>query len=120
MGSAAVFNQPLSFDTSKVTNMYGMLDATACNQPLSLDTSSVTNMEYMFSHATVFNQPLSFDTSSVTTMQYMFENANALSDANKLLIRCAWAGNTEFVSLYGSAWSGVGACRERVVVEATN
>jgi len=43
-------------------------------------------------------------------MQYMFENANALSDANKLLIRCAWAGNTEFVSLYGSAWSGVGAC----------
>jgi len=33
-----------------------------------------------------------------------------LSDANKALTRCAWAGNAEFVSQYGSAWSGVGAC----------
>merc|ERR1711865_440453 len=104
-----------------VTNMNQMFRGAATfNQPLSLDTSSVTTMQNMFMYAYAFNQPLSFDTSSVTTMQYMFENANALSDANKLLIRCAWAGNTEFVSLYGSAWSGVGACRERVVVEATN
>ena len=33
-----------------------------------------------------------------------------LSDANKLLIRCAWAGNAEFVTRYGSAWSDLGAC----------
>ena len=48
--SASVFNQPLSFDTSSVTNMKGMFSyARAFNQLLSLDTSSVTDMGYMFS-----------------------------------------------------------------------
>ena len=42
------------------------------DQPLSFDTSSVTNMGYMFYGASAFNQSLSFDTSSVTTMSYMF------------------------------------------------
>ena len=40
--------------------------AFAFNQPLSFDTSSVTDMSYMFYYASAFNQPLSFDTSSVT------------------------------------------------------
>ena len=44
----------------------------AFNQPLSFDTSSVTDMSYMFYVASAFNQPLSFDTSSVTDMSYMF------------------------------------------------
>ena len=48
-------------------------EAAAFNQPLSLDTSSVTDMSYMFYFASAFNQPLSFDTSSVTDMSYMFE-----------------------------------------------
>ena len=38
------------------------------------------------------------------------QNANKLSDANKLLIRCAWSGSAEFVNRYGSAWSSLGAC----------
>jgi surface protein len=46
--------------------------ATAFNQPLSFDTSSVTDMQFMFYFATAFNQPLGLDTSSVTDMQYMF------------------------------------------------
>eukprot|EP00964_Phaeocystis_antarctica_P045733 scaffold26342_cov63-Phaeocystis_antarctica.AAC.1 len=46
--------------------------ASAFNQPLSFDTSSVTNMGFMFYRASAFNQPLSFDTSSVTTMTAMF------------------------------------------------
>ena len=33
-----------------------------------------------------------------------------MSDANKLLIRCAWSGNAAFDSLYGVEWSGLGAC----------
>jgi len=71
---ATAFNQPLSFDTSKVTNMGYMFfeGATAFNQPLSFDTSKVTNMGYMFYSAAAFNQPLSFDTSKVTNMGYMF------------------------------------------------
>ena len=44
------FDQPLShFDTSKVTNMGGMLAANSFNQPLSsFDTSKVTSMGSMF------------------------------------------------------------------------
>merc|ERR1740115_207587 len=48
-------------------------------------------------------------------MQSMFNGANALSAANKLLIRCAWAGNSEFDSRLasgqiGSSWTSLGAC----------
>ena len=55
--------------------------ASAFNQPLSFDTSSVTNMHQMFVYAGAFNQPLSFDTSSVTTMYRMFQvrSAHALA-----------------------------------------
>ena len=45
---ASAFNQPLSFDTSSVTNMQSMFQSSAFNQPLSFDTSRVTNMYYMF------------------------------------------------------------------------
>ena len=37
------------------------------------------------------------------------QGASALSDANKLLIRCAWASNSAFASAYGSSW-GSGTC----------
>ena len=60
--SASAFNQPLSFDTSSVTNMYRMFkSASAFNQPLSFYTSSVRDMSDMFGSASAFNQPLSFD-----------------------------------------------------------
>jgi len=43
-------------------------------------------------------------------MVNMFGNANSLSDANKRLIRCAWAGTSAFASAgYGSSW-GLGSC----------
>eukprot|EP00964_Phaeocystis_antarctica_P007001 scaffold3785_cov57-Phaeocystis_antarctica.AAC.1 len=67
--------------------MYQMFyGASAFNQPLSFDTSSVRNMGGMLA-ASAFNQPLSFDTSSVTYMGLMFASTS-LSAANKLLIRC--------------------------------
>ena len=44
----------------------------AFNQPLSLDTSSVTNMRAMFMYTKGFNQSLSLDTSRVTDMSEMF------------------------------------------------
>ena len=38
-------------------------------------------------------------------MSQMFNGANAFADANKLLIRCAWAGTSAFASAgYGSSW----------------
>ena len=76
---ASAFNQPLSFDTSSVTNMGLMFrSAGAFNQPLSFDTSRVTDMYLMFYGASAFNQPLSFDTSSVTDMLGMFHVPRAL------------------------------------------
>jgi len=61
-------------------------------------------MTGMFYRATAFNQPLlSFDTSRVTDMGFMFEDVSSLSDANKLLIRCAWANPCVATSAFGRA-----------------
>jgi len=97
-----------SWDTSAVTSMYAMFEqADEFNQPLTWDTSRVTDMRYMFINAKKFNQPLlGFDTSRVTSFYNMFGGAISLSDANKLLIRCAWAANG---FPYGSDW-GPGSC----------
>merc|ERR1711935_248924 len=109
---ASAFNQPLSFDTSSFTTMRLMFfGASAFNQLLSFDTSSVTDMNGMLNGASSFNQPLSFDTSSVWHMGFMFRSASSLSAANKLLIRCAWAGTSAFASAgYGSSSWGSGSC----------
>merc|ERR1719149_169856 len=117
---ASAFNQPLSFDTSKVTTMQQMFQYTyAFNQPLSFDTSKVTAMHGMFQDAKAFNQPLSFDTSKVTNMDSMFYGANSLSNANKLLIRCAWEGTSAFASAgYGSSW-GPGTCPATFTTKAS-
>ena len=95
----------------------------------------------MFWSASAFNQPLSWDTSSVMDMEDMFgvsffgvrytraspdphisphiahallstrQGASSLSDANKLLIRCAWAGTAAFVSAgYNALDWGPGSC----------
>merc|ERR1712086_988452 len=99
---ARAFNQPLSFDTSKVTNMYAMfwvrsaraLAPTALSRALPIHATCVAATQRPHasqpaplpaSHArlstrqfaTAFNQPLSFDTSSVTNMRQMFEVRSA-------------------------------------------
>ena len=110
MFAGSKFNQPVSLDTSGVTSMKAMFrQASAFNQPLNFDTSRVTDMSDMFQNATAFDQPLSFDVSSVTDMSGMFLSASSLADANKLIIRCAWAGNSAFESTYGAGWVS-GAC----------
>jgi len=46
-------------------------------------------------------------------MGYMFNAANSLSAANKLLIRCAWAGTAAFNSnarLGSGTWPSTGSC----------
>ena len=37
------------------------------------------------------------------------QGTDGLSDANKILITCAWSGNAEFVSQYGLEWSSLAA-----------
>ena len=71
-----------TWDTSKVTNMYGLFcGATSFNQPLNKwDVSKVTNMEAMFWGATSFNQPLNkWNVSKVTDMSFMFEDARSFN-----------------------------------------
>jgi len=80
--NATAFDQPLTFNTGNVTNMYRMFEnATAFDQPLNFDTSSVTRMDLMFKYATSFDQPLTFNTSSVTDMSNMFNNASSFNRA---------------------------------------
>ena len=69
---AYTFNQPLAWDTSKVTNMQWTFNgAKAFNEPLNWDTSKVTNMHRTFNGATAFNKPLAWDTSEVSDFDYM-------------------------------------------------
>ena len=92
---ADAFNQPLTFDTSKVTTMWYMfavraLAPTSSREPfpamplapsppptaLSPPSTHLPLASYAHlatrQNAEAFNQPLSLDTSSVTTMQSMF------------------------------------------------
>jgi hypothetical protein len=107
----AVFNQPLPWDTSKVTQFdQTFAGATAFNQPLPWDTSKVYHFDEMFSGASAFNQALNFKLSSVASMQNIFENMAALSDCNKKAIADVFAPQTStiyansptYTSYYGS------------------
>jgi hypothetical protein len=83
---ATAFNQPLTFDTSQVTDMLCMFaGATVFNQPLSFDTSQVTTMSHIFVEATAFNQPLNWNTSKVTDMQDMFDGATSFNNGGQVL-----------------------------------
>ena len=108
--------------------------AKAFNQPLlGWDTSSVTNFEVIFEvHSACALRPDSSRAfpctlhhtrpplhlpprlppplrTSYPPLLLTRQEANSLSDANKLLIRCAWAGNAAFDSEYDSTW-GPGSC----------
>ena len=75
----------LDWNTSKVTNMYGMFQLTTFNQDISnWDVSSVENMQQMFFRA-AFNQDISkWDVSSVQNLENMFRYATAFNqDINK-------------------------------------
>ena len=98
------FNQPLSFDTSSVTNMFQMFmvralapslqvgaPCTPCTPlapnaqrpspfplpPLGPHLASPHTLLSTPKGASAFNQPLSLDMSSVTSMRYMFEVRSA-------------------------------------------
>ena len=73
-------DQPLWWDTSKVTNFYRIFAESKFNQCLcNWDTSSVTNMGMMFNRNFQFNQDLScWDMSNVNSISYMFDTATGM------------------------------------------
>ena len=112
---ASVFNQPLSFDTSRVTNMWGMFYVRSSRAPASnhrscgyparclrrrrptrppfsqpayvtpLPTHTCFPFGSAWQYTRVFDHPLSFDTSNVTSMAHMFEVGSARAPASKIL-----------------------------------
>jgi len=109
---AEAFNQPLNWDTSKVTRMmYMFYAAIAFNQPIDdWDTSSVTTMRNMFDGATSFNQPLFDITSDINTVN-MFRGATsfiaALACANLDPTR---GGGCDTDCQDATAWINAGCC----------
>ena len=104
--SAPAFNQPLSFDTSSVTDMGSMFQVRSARAhapvfiyqsglhctllglppqrpPVSWPSMSLSRYASLWTRqlATAFNQPLSLDTSKVMNMQHMFtvRSARALA-----------------------------------------
>lgn len=65
---ATAFNQPVSFDSSKIIHIF-----------LSIYSHRVTAMASMFSHAESFNQNVTLDTSNVVSMSGMFAYATNLN-----------------------------------------
>ena len=79
-----------NWNTSNVTNMYGMFgDASSFNQPLNdWDTSNVTNMGFMFYEASAsafsFNQNISnWCVTNITSEPTDFSTNSPLSESNK-------------------------------------
>ena len=72
---ASAFDQPLSFDVSKVTNVsvYSLIDPNCANDRPYLTSTAFSppcyQMNGMFFSASAFNQPLSFDTAKVTSVR---------------------------------------------------
>ena len=93
--------EPMSL-TLDVSKLSGWLNAPALrNIWYMVVTPEVSQLE-----TSAMNQDISgWNVSQATDMRNMFRYANAFSDANKLSIRCAWAGTSAFASAgYGSSW----------------
>ena len=110
---ASAFNQPLSFDISSVTNMPSMFHV---RSPRALPSALIVvgppctllalpPLPYALSPPCPHVAP-----PSMCRPVLLRQGTGGLSDANKLLIRCAWSGSALFVSRYGSEWSSLGAC----------
>ena len=102
--NAKVFNQPLSWDTSGVMRMDNMFYVRCSPRPAPQTAVTPTLLHALLAPRSRPTYTPAGGGSRVAphytpyallaTRQY----ANSLSAANKLLIRCAWAGNSAFPS----------------------
>ena len=106
---ASAFNQPLSLDTSSVTNMDGMFEVRSAPypQPPQSGPPSALLASPPLLHALPSPSP---HVALLPCFPSTPQGTDGLSDANKLLIRCAWSGSYAFVSQYDVEWSYLGAC----------
>ena len=114
--SATAFNQPLSFDTSSVTDMEGMFHVRSA---LSLHSWA---FPARCLHRRHFRMPSCLParlSPLLPCLPSTPQHADGLSDANKLLIRCALQLRMEVVIYnyyqydileYESEWSSLGPC----------
>ena len=111
---ASSFNQPLFFDTSKATDMYAMF-AVRFARSLVLEPTVGPPRACRFRRRRFMpsTPPASLARISpriICALPSTRQGASALSTANKLLIRCAWAGTPAFARFgYGSSWAP-GSC----------
>merc|ERR1719424_1779250 len=152
--NALAFNQPLSFDTSRVTNMQYMFYVRSSRVPPPAASTVGSSASTLLAppppphalpppgphlaplpmcfpfHSAEYPRVVCSQQAShplrmgghlgLRTLLLSELGSGDLPDSvgcislvrrtNKVLNRCAWAGNTEFVTRYGSAWSGWGAC----------
>ena len=116
----SAFNQPLSFDTSSVTNMHRMFDVRSSPCPVPYLQSS-PHLHAACAAIARRLPPLPARTSPRTVCPPFDsrQRAYSLSDANKLLVRCAWAGTSAFATAgYGSSW-GPGTCPATFTTKAS-
>eukprot|EP00964_Phaeocystis_antarctica_P017930 scaffold9957_cov44-Phaeocystis_antarctica.AAC.4 len=107
---ASAFNQPLSFDTSSVTRMGYMFTVRPSPRPAPICSRALSPARCLHRG----RPPPPASQPATRTAAYALpatrQSATSLSNANKLLIRCAWAGTSAFASAgYGSSW-GLGSC----------
>ena len=108
----SAFNQPLSFDTSRVTDMDSMFwvraraplhlpfEPPAFRRPRTtrLARRFLSRFRHRRSIHTRVSRPTHFVPHIAHALLSTLQGASSLSDANKVLISCAWAGTAAFVS----------------------
>ena len=105
---AYAFNQPLSFDTSKVTTMSDMFYVrSARDLAPSLGSGPPRARRFRCRHntPTALSPPGPHAPCPASYALLATRQDAPLSNANKLLIRCAWEGNPDYPAYYGSNWA---------------
>ena len=112
---AEAFNQPLSWDIPRVTDMNGMFQVRCAPRALPSNLQSYPHRPRTRRLCTAIAPRVPAGGGSrvaphtPSALLATRQNAYSLSAANKLRIRCAWAGNPEFNRRYDSNWAP-GSC----------
>ena len=107
---AFAFNQPLSLDVSSVTSMYMMFGVRSARALHSASIAGPSLRAACTAAASICPPAFVLACRRSSHASRSTPQETDLSDANKVLIRCAWSGSAAFASQYGSEWGRLGAC----------
>ena len=119
---ATAFNQPLSWDTSNVTDMGGMFYVRSARVPWppSLQSGPVHAVAAASRTLSPASRHAHGAPHIVCASPCDARQSAPLSDANKLLIRCAWAATSAFASAgYNESSWGPGSCPATFTTKAS-